>query len=200
MDSPGNTRQTLLQKLQMRQDEKSWEEFVHNYEGYIYVCIRNLTIPKKDREDLLQDVLVKIWKAMPNYSYERDKCKFRSWLSVVVRNTVYDFCKSKKTRQSNNEVSYETIIKNLEMSSEAEVDKISEYEWQLYVSNLAWKNLENDFPEYAKKLFEASLKEDDNKVLAERFGIADSSVRVYKMRIKKALKKEIVRLHAELGG
>ena len=200
MSSVDHTRQTLLQKLQKQQDEQTWEEFIRYYEGYIYVCIRNLGVSLSDSEDLLQEVLVKIWKGMPQYSYERDKCRFRTWLSTVVRNTVYSFFKLKINRNAQKNVNYEEFLEKLEMTSDAEVDKIAESEWQVYVSNLAWDNLKNDFPEHAKKLFEASIEENDNALLAKQFDIAESSVRVYKMRMKKALKKEIVRLNAELGG
>ena len=198
MNSPGNTRQTLLQKLQMQQDEHTWEEFVKYYKGYIYVCIRNLNVATDDCEDLLQDILLKIWKGLPNYSYEKDRCRFRSWLSVVVRNAVYTYYKKK--HKSTNLDNHEFFLKSLDFSSDTEVDKIAEREWKIYVSNLAWKNIKKELSDRAKEVFEASLAEPDSAVLAQRFGIVESSVRVYKMRVKKALKKEIVRLNAELGG
>ena len=86
------------------------------------------------------------------------------------------------------------------MINESEIDQIAEREWQSYVSNLAWENLQDQFPKQAKEVFEASLEEENNAVLAVKFGVAESSVRVYKMRIRKAMHKEIVRLNQELGG
>ena len=65
---------------------------------------------------------------------------------------------------------------------------------------MAWDNLKDDFSEINRQVFEASFEVDDNNILAERFGLAESSVRVYKMRIRKAVHKEIVRLNHELGG
>ena len=39
-----------------------------------------------------------------------------------------------------------------------------------------------------------------NAEIAEKFSVAESSVRVYKMRVRKTVYKEIVRLNTELGG
>ncbi|WDE99408.1 hypothetical protein PQO03_16345 [Lentisphaera profundi] len=90
------------------------------------------------------------------------------------------------------------MLDTLSMISEAEIDKIADQEWQSYVSNLAWENLQDQFPELARAVFEASLEEEDNAALAAKFDIATSSVRVYKMRIRKAMHKEIFRLNQEL--
>lgn len=201
MDTGKQTRQTLLQKLQTSaEDERSWDDFVKYYEGYIYVVIRGLGIDVKDSEDLLQEVLVKVWKALPTYSYDVEKCRFRTWLCVVIRNTVFNFLALKANKNKQKNVSYNEIKENLNLVSESEIDVISEKEWKSYISNMAWDNLKSDFSEINRQIFEASLDVADNAVLAERFGVAESSVRVYKMRVRKAVHKEIVRLNNELGG
>ena len=201
MDTGKQTRQTLLQKLQSaEEDEGSWDDFVKYYEGYIYVVIRGLGVDIKDSEDLLQDVLVKVWKALPNYSYDVEKCRFRTWLCVVIRNTVFNFLDLKANKNKQKNVSYNEIKENLNLVSESEIDQIAEREWKSYISNMAWDNLKDDFSELNRQIFEASLDTDDNTVIADRFGIAESSVRVYKMRVRKAIHKEIVRLNHELGG
>lgn len=199
MNSGKQTRQTLLQKLQTSEgDEKSWNEFVKYYEGYIYVVIRGLRVDVKDCEDLLQDVLVKVWKNLPKY--DDSKSRFRTWLCVVIRNTVFNFFDLKANRNSLKNVSYNEIKENLNLITDSEIHEMAEKEWKSYIANMAWDNLKNDFSEINRKVFEASWEVDDNALLAERFDLAESSIRVYKMRIRKAVHKEIVRLNHELGG
>ena len=82
----------------------------------------------------------------------------------------------------------------------AEIDKLAAREWKSYISNMAWDKVKDDFSEISRQIFEASMHEDSNAVLAEKFAVAESSVRVYKMRVRKTLLKEIVRLNQELGG
>ena len=201
MSDNNETRVTLLQKLQQNQDDHhSWDDFVRYYEGYIYVVIRNLGVGREDSKDILQEILLKIWKALPNYSYDREKCRFRTWLCVVIKNKVCSFVKLKSSRNNSLNVSYESLLQSLDVITDSEIDQMAEREWQSYISNLAWENLQDQLPQLAKEVFEASLDEASNSALAEKFGVTASSVRVYKMRVRKSMHKEIVRLNQELGG
>ena len=194
-----NTRYTLLQKLQAENNEKNWEEFVTYYSPYIFVIIRRFNVGSQDSEELMQDVLVKIWKNIGKFDREEYKCRFRTWLSVMIRNTVFNFFKSKASKNSRMNVSYQEIMGKLELITEAEIDLISEREWKNHIAQLAWTNLKDNFSEQTQKVFEASIKSDiTNPQLAAKFDVSESSVRVFKMRVRKAMHKEIIRLNSEL--
>ena len=194
-----NTRYTLLHKLQSENNEKNWEEFVTYYSPYIFVIIRRFNVGSQDSEELMQDVLVKIWKNIGKFDREEYKCRFRTWLGVMIRNTVFNFFKSKATKTSRMNVSYQEIIGKLELITEAEINIISEREWKNHIAQLAWQNLKNKFSEQTQKVFEESIKSDiDNTELAQKFDLSESSVRVFKMRVRKAMHKEIIRLNSEL--
>ncbi|WDE97147.1 sigma-70 family RNA polymerase sigma factor [Lentisphaera profundi] len=200
MKQTDNTRHTLLQKIKDPNNESSWEEFVEYYSGYIYVIIRSFRVDIEDSEDLLQDVLIKVWKGIRQYDQSEKRSKFRTWLCSVIRNTVFNFLKSKSVKNSKQNVSYNEALEQMNLINEAEVDKIAEKEWQNYVANLAWANIKNDLSEANCQIFEDSISgELNNAELAQKHGIAETSVRVYKMRVKKALSKEIVRLNNELS-
>ncbi|MDD7984037.1 sigma-70 family RNA polymerase sigma factor [Lentisphaera marina] len=200
MSEKYNTRETLLQKLQKAEDENSWDEFVKYYEGYIYVVIRSFGVDMNTSEDLLQDVLIKVWKALPKFEYQNEKCRFRTWLCVLIRNTTYNHFKSKANRQSQQNVSYDNVLSSLDMINEPEIDKIAELEWKSYISNMAWNNVKNSFSDMARQTFEDSMNEMSNEDIAEKHDIPESSVRVHKSRIRKVMIKEIARLNLELGG
>ena len=86
-----HTRMTLIAKLRNQHDEKSWEEFIHFYQKYIQVLIVKDGVPSKDVDDLTQKVLLKLWKNLPEFNYQPHKCKFRSWMRVVVGNMVTSY-------------------------------------------------------------------------------------------------------------
>ena len=200
MSEQYNTRETLLQKLQKAEDEHSWDDFVKYYEGYIYVVIRSFGVDMTTSKDLLQDVLVKVWKALPKFEYQNEKCRFRTWLCVLIRNTTYNYFKSKANRQNLQNVSGDDLLETLHMISEPEIDKIAELEWKSYVSNMAWSNVKDSFSDVARQVFEDAMNEEDNTSIAEKYDIPESSVRVHKSRIRKVMIKEIARLNLELGG
>ncbi|EDM29347.1 probable ECF sigma factor [Lentisphaera araneosa HTCC2155] len=194
-----NTRYTLLKKLQNDSSEKNWEEFVQYYSPYIFVIIRRFNVGAHDSEELLQDVLVKIWKNISKFDAQKYECRFRTWLGVMIRNTVFNFFKSKASRNSRSNVNYDDIIGKLELMTEAEVNIISEREWKNHIAKLAWEKLKASFSEQTQKVFEESIKSDiSNAELATKFAISESSVRVFKMRVRKAMHKEIIRLNSEL--
>ena len=194
-----NTRYTLLKKLQNDSSEKNWEEFVEFYSPYIFVVIRRFNVGSHDSEELMQDVLVKIWKNISKFDPVTYKCKFRTWLGVMIRNTVFNHFKSKASRNSRSNIHYDDIIGKLELMTDAEVNIISEREWKNHIAKLAWDNLKNNFSEQTQKVFEESIKSDISNVeLASKFSISESSVRVYKMRVRKAMHKEIIRLNSEM--
>ena len=200
MKESNNTRHTLLHKLQHSEGDEYWEEFVNSYEGYIYLVIRNMGINPSTCEDLLQDVLLKLWKSLYDFKYEREKCRFRTWLCVIIRNTVYNYVQSKAARNKQQDVNFEQVAESIKLITQPEIDKIAEVEWKSFLSNKAWESIKDDFSPKAVQVFEASLDEDDNKVLSEKFGITPNVIRVYKSRIRNVLLKEITRLNFELGG
>ncbi|MDD7984003.1 sigma-70 family RNA polymerase sigma factor [Lentisphaera marina] len=200
MSQEYHTRQTLLYKLIDSNDEKSWDDFVKYYEGYIYVVIRSLGVKQDVAEDLLQDVLVKVWKSLPNYEYREGVCTFRTWLCLVIKSTVYNFFRKKSTRNDNKNVDYDATLHSLDNITEPEINKIAELEWKSYISNMAWENVKDEFSEQSRKIFEASVHEESNQALADKFDVSTGAVRVYKSRVKKVLLREISRLNSELGG
>jgi len=200
MSKEYNTRQTLLCKLIDSNDEKSWDDFVKYYEGYIYVVICNFNVDEDTAEDLLQDVLLKIWKSLPKYEYRKGECTFRTWLCLVIKSIVFNHFRKRSTKNQNQNISHEELLNNLESITEPEIDKIAELEWKSYISSMAWENIKSEFNASTIEVFELSLEQDDNSLIAKKFAISVSSVRVYKSRVRKVLLREMSRLNEELGG
>ena len=199
MSKDKNTRYTLLQRLQSSNNEKNWDEFVTYYKPYIFVIIKGFNVGIQDSEELMQDVLVKIWKNISKFDPEKHQCRFRTWLSTMIRNTVFNFFKSKSSKNSQSNVNYDDIIGRLELISDAEINLLAEKEWRNYIAKLAWENLKENFNEVTRNVFEESISADiENSTLAEKYNVSESSVRVFKMRVRKAMHKEIIRLNNEL--
>ncbi len=91
------TSPTLLGGLQ-KMDPASWGEFVKLYEpllrAYVAHCIRryNLGLQEDDRDDIRQNVLMKLWKTIPSFTLDHQgKGRFRTWLWRVTHNSTIDF-------------------------------------------------------------------------------------------------------------
>ena len=200
MSDNHQTRITLLQRLRDAHDERSWDEFVDIYRGYIYAIVRNMNMSWHDSEDIIQTVLVKAWEKLPSFEYEPGRGKFRSWLSTVTKNAVLNILAKKEVRRSAAEKhSAEEIAGVAAPSALNDLDALAEREWQVYIAGRALENVRQQFTGNVMAIFEAHSEGVSSADLAAQYDIAENTVHVYKMRVQKALFREINRLDGELS-
>jgi len=91
------TSPTLLSRLRQPNQPEAWGRFVELYTPLLLYWVRRQGFPDADREDLVQEVLVKLIRELP--TYERGEGQsFRGWLFRVTVNQCRDFCRRKTTR------------------------------------------------------------------------------------------------------
>ena len=198
-DSSYRTRLTLIERVrQVELDDDCWEDFVSSYRAYIFVIIRRFNIKETLCEDLLQEVLLQLWKSLPKFEYRPKECRFRTWLSLVTCSVVKNHFKSKAARNKQQEIEYEEALHALDKISEPEVEAIAESEWKIFIAEKALENIRPQLPEKQKVVFEASLRGQSDADVARQLDTTEASVRVYRQRARNALMKEILRLNKEL--
>jgi RNA polymerase sigma-70 factor (ECF subfamily) len=92
MDSRGSlTSPTLLGRLAREPfDQAAWDEFVDRYAGRIYAWCRRWRLPAADAEDVTQEVLVRLVRAMRTFTYDPGR-SFRCWLKTVTQHAWSDY-------------------------------------------------------------------------------------------------------------
>lgn len=191
------TRQTLLYKLRARHDEAAWEDFVRYYEDYIRMVLCRSGLNQEDIKDVSQRVLLSAWQSLPDFDYEPEKGKFRSWLATVIRNKGNTFL-YKKMRGFEKESRLAESQQQVDHQLPA-IDNIAEQEWKNYISRMAWDNISPSFNSDMLEIFQLSLSGKSNRSIASDRDMKENTIAVYKKRVRLALHKEIVRLDAELG-
>lgn len=79
------TRSSHLRRLKNGEDE-AWREFYRKYRAMILAVGRKLHLPEKDSEDLMQEVAAVCHRRLQTFIYDRDRCRFRSFLFQVTAN------------------------------------------------------------------------------------------------------------------
>lgn len=189
------TRQTLIERLKDQYDEESWQTFAQIYQRYIYVVIRRMNINHSECEDLVQEVLFKIWNKLPDFQYSPNKAKFRTWLSLVIKNKVLNYLESQKSHMNKITKAAESPLKRV---SEQEVDTIIQKEWENYITNMAMERIKESFPGQAIKVFEMTLEGLSIQEIASKLNIKENTVYKSKNRVKAKLINEIAHLRLEL--
>ena len=196
MNQARNTRQTLLLKIRDQYNDAAWEEFIAFYRPYVYRVIQNLNhIELPDREDIIQEVMLIAWKKLPDFDYQPQKGRFRSWLSVITHrsaNTYYH--KSKKASVFKSHLTSEELEEGLP----AEIENLCQQEWEKHVSETAWANISDKFESKVLQAFQKLASGEKGEQVALELGLSQNSVYVYKKRVMAALQKEIAYLDEEL--
>ena len=189
------TKQTLIQRVQNPDDKSAWDDFVSYYQTFIEMVLNKSRISLNESDDLVQEILLKIWKGLPNYEYRKEQAKFRTWMSVLIRNTMLNYLdKIKRKNPGKVELNEEVIL----TVTESRIEKIIEEEWVGHLTSLAMKSVSKAFSGQAIEVFKMSLAGKGTKDIASALEINEESVFVLRSRVKSKLKKEIKRLREEI--
>lgn len=189
------TRMTLLAKLKDQHNDDAWSDFAYYYRKYIYNIARRMGLGDDDAGEIVQIVLIQSWKKLPDFKYNPGKGRFRGWLCQVTGNAVKNYYRDHRNRF----VELDPDAHFAELMTQPEIDKIADEEWQNYLPQLAWKNVENHFEDNVKKVYEMLSEGKAIAEIAKALDIAESSVYVYRKRIKDKMRPEMKRLEYELG-
>ena len=194
------TRQTLIAKIRNQHDDQSWEDFVYFYERYIFVVVHKMGIPYNECDDLVQKVLLELWKKLPAFEYMPDKCKFRTWMNTIIRNVVVDAIRKNQRHQNDiQRASLKQINDNTDDCYLPDIYNIAQEEWETHIANLAWENVKEDFTGKTAECFLLLCEGKSLDMITAQLGIKKNTIHVYRNRVKEKLHKEIRRLDNELS-
>ena len=153
------TRQTLIMRACNQDDESAWEEFVEFYQKFIYHILHKMNISLNDFEDLVQVVLLQLWKGLSTYRAEESK--FRTWLSRVTRNTVLSYLDKMQRQVKRQEQmgDLQEALHHLNSYSQAELEKMIESEWQAYVTTAGFGEYKTFIFGYGHEAFAESKRQ-----------------------------------------
>lgn len=191
------TRFTLIQRLKNQSDEEAWQHFTTTYERYIEVVLYKVGIPTNEITDLKQDILLKLWKKIPEFEYQPEKGKFRSWLWIMIRNTAYQHLSSKKSSDERTNRYFQAVDSSNPQAS-PELEDLAQREWKAFLTYQAMETLRGKFADRNIEMFEAFLKGTNKDSLAKKYDIQRNTVTRVINRIKERLIIEIANLRREL--
>jgi RNA polymerase sigma-70 factor, ECF subfamily len=81
------TRSSLIAQVQSPEDREAWDQFVLIYRPVIYRMARRRGMQDADAQDLSQEVLVRVSKAIDRWEPQAG-VRFRHWLRKVASNAI----------------------------------------------------------------------------------------------------------------
>src|ERR1700677_1431056 len=192
------TREALLQRVRRQHDQVAWEEFVYYYRGYVYNIACRMGLSHHDAEEVVQTVMVQLWKKLPEFEYDSRKGGFRGWLCTAAGNGVKMLLRRKSRDIDRLTPAEKEDLTNHLHKVETPSEELAEQEWGTYITTMACNRVQEEFGANEKAAFEMVSKGAGVEEVSQNLGITTSSVYVYKKRVTDRLKQEIIRLNNDL--
>jgi len=87
----GKTRPTLLERLRDAADPLAWDEFFGRYWPLVYAAARHRGCSDHTAEEIVQEVMLKVFRQQDIFRYDPERGRFRDWLRTLVRNQVAEY-------------------------------------------------------------------------------------------------------------
>ena len=75
------TRSSLVHKLRAWDDYESWQLFFDTYWKLIYTVATRAGLSDSEAQEVVQETVITVAKAVKDFTYDRSKGKFRGWLT-----------------------------------------------------------------------------------------------------------------------
>jgi RNA polymerase sigma factor (sigma-70 family) len=156
-------------------DQGAFENLIEGNKGIIYKVANSYCRDKEDRKDLVQEIIIQLWKAFGHYN---SQFKVSTWMYRISLNVAISFYR--KEKRSSVAPLTATIIA---MVADEEPGQLEEQVQLLY-------QFINELDELNKALMLLYLDNTSYKEMAEVLGISETNVATKIARIKDKLKQK----------
>ena len=184
------TKRSLLRAIG-RGDEVSWREFYDTYRPLIVFCARD-RLESSEIDDLIQSVMVNIFRSGEYFRYDPAKGRFRDYLGRVVQNAIIDM-QRKRCRSVPGAAGAESGTNGFEA--------IWREEWERHLLAQAMVELRSRVDVATFQAFDLyAMQERPPKQVAEFLGVGISQVYVAKSRCLATLRRIVAELRSRENG
>ena len=178
------TDKEILELYHGGQQQRAFNEIVKNYSERLYWHVRSLVCSPEDTDDLLQDIFVKVWTALPSF---RGDAQFFTWLYRIATNVALNFLNKQKVRSA---LSFESLSDSLER-------KVDEDPWfngnevELELSKAIQKLPQKQKAVFCMRYYQELSYEEISEIMGTSVGALKASYHFAYEKIKKELKEKI---------
>lgn len=179
------TSKSLILRIRDVNDSDSWSQFEAIYSPIVRSYCRRRGVQEADIDDLVQEVMVSVCKAIRSFEYDPGQGRFRGWFGTIAINKLKTFRSRQVARPEISDMS--PILANLDTDG-AEWDSI----FCQQVFQQASQRVRSRVEPLTWACFHATWVEHQSAAdVASKLGLPIHSVYVNKSRVLKLLESEV---------
>ena len=167
-----------------RNKTDSFLNVIESNKGILYKVANSYCRNKEDRKDLIQEIILQLWKSYDNYN---EKFKYSTWIYRISLNVAISFYRKENSRKRISD----TLTTDILDFSDIAISE--EKETNLGILNQIILEL-NDLNKALMLLY---LEEKSYKEISDIIGISETNVATKIGRIKSKIKKEFNQLKSQ---
>jgi RNA polymerase sigma factor (sigma-70 family) len=170
------TQATLLARLQDGTDALVWDEFFQRYWRLIYAYAKRCNCSDHTAEEVVQDVMLKVFEQKDFFHYDPARGRFRDWLATVVRNKAAELRRrpAERVRAKGGNLEFDGIVP---WSNDAEPDDVWENAFEQALLLVLLDVVRREMSPRAYLAFELfTLHEIPGAAVAKQTGLARNGV------------------------
>lgn len=176
----------MLDRLRRPNENDEWSRFVELYTPLLYSWVIKSGVRDQDAGDLVQEVLARVVRKLPEYHYDHNG-SFRGWMLTIALNVHRD------QRRRSNARPAEFAVATLEPAAESDAAlEFEEEEYRRYLVTRALQIMKADFrPTTWQACWEHVVSDRSAAEVAQELGISEGAVFAAKSRVLRRLRHEL---------
>ncbi|MFT3683646.1 MAG: sigma-70 family RNA polymerase sigma factor [Phycisphaerales bacterium] len=187
------TRPTLLSRVRDPANAVAWREFQDRYRDLLLRFCLSRGVQHADAEDVVQTVFAGLARALPGFTYDPRKGRFRDYLFRCVRNAISTQHRPNQLTTSLDPSDGITPDGRTPPSAQDVEAQLWEKEWVAHHYRLAVSTLRTTFDAQSIEVFEHALAGLSPAATAERMGLTTEAVYKARQRVRSRLQELVAK-------
>ena len=149
---------------------------IETNKGIIYKVANSYCKDIEDRNDLVQEIVLRLWKSFDSYDQH---FRHSTWIYKIALNTAISFYRKEKTRKTITTPFSESLLNVTDFENNQQINESIQFLHQFI----------SEMKELDKALMLLYLEEKSHKEMAEIIGITETNVATKLSRIKSIIKQ-----------
>ena len=193
------TRKSLIERLNNREDQRTWNEFYQTYWRLIYSVGTKSGLTREEAFDVVQETIVAIARQVQKGQYDPRAGSFKAWLLQMTRWRILDVFRARKRQPSladqgtaDSEDTTNLTLERMSQDKDNLLENIWDKEWRDNITSAALERVKAKVSPRQYQIFDCYvMKGWGVRKTSEALGINAAQVYLAKHRVGNLVKKEV---------